>query len=117
MPALRIPVFLFLLGGIACGSGKAPSTPAPEIDDRPRVRIENRSSLDMDIYLLANQRVRLGFAAAGETTVFALPVGATAGALTVRFEARPVRRSGQPVISEPFGVRESDEIVWLVPPQ
>jgi hypothetical protein len=49
--------------------------------------------------------------------VFALPAAVTAGAASIRFEARPVRRSGQSVVSEPFGVQEGEEITWSVPPQ
>jgi hypothetical protein len=47
--------------------------------------------------------------------VFALPPTVTAGANSIRFEARPVRRGGDPVVSEPFGVRE--EITWSISPQ
>jgi hypothetical protein len=73
----------------------------------------------MDISVRRNdgRSSRLGFAPGGETTVFALPPSLTAGASWVRFEARPVRSSGQPAVSEPFPVTMGDEIVWSVPPQ
>jgi hypothetical protein len=120
MPALlRTPALLLALT-IGCGSGGSPDpAPSPEPSETPRVRIENRASLDMDIYLVRSdgQRIRLGFVPGGETATFALPPTITAGTTSVQFEARPVRRSGQSVLSEPFGIRMSDEITWSVPPQ
>lgn len=121
MPTILRPFVLLLLLTIACSSGSNTSTPAvdPEPGDMPRVRIENRASLDMDIYVIRSdgQRVRLGFVSGGDSGVFGLPPAITAGATTITFEARPVRRSGQSVVSEPFGVHEGEEIIWSVPPQ
>jgi hypothetical protein len=100
----------------ACHSG-APGNTEPA--NQTRARIENRASLDMDISVLRNdgRLNRLGFVPGGETGVFALPPSLTAGAAWVRFEAKPVRSSGQPVVSEPFPVRMGEEIAWSVPPQ
>jgi hypothetical protein len=111
----RKPALLLLLT-LACAGRNTGST---EPNDQTRARIENRASLDMDIYVRRNDgRVsRLGLAPGGETTSFALPPTSTAGAAWVRFEARPVRRSGEPVVSEPFPVKMGDEISWSVPPQ
>jgi hypothetical protein len=116
MPSLlRAPVLGLLLTS-ACLGGN-PGTPGPS--DQTRARIENRASLDMDIYVRRNDgRVsRLGLAPGGETTSFALPATLTAGAAWVRFEARPVRESGETVVSEPFPVKMGEEISWSVPPQ
>jgi len=119
MPAfLRTPALLLVLLTAACSSGGSPqTTPAPDSGDQPRARIENRASLDMDIYAVRSdgERIRLGFVPGGETTVFALPPTVTAGATSIRFEARPVRRGGDPVISEPFGTHE--DIAWSISPQ
>ena len=95
------------------------SAPAPEPDDQTRARIENRASLDMEIYVVRGdgQRHRLGFLPGGETATFALPPTLTAGATSITFEARPVRRSGEPVTSEPFGVHGGEEITWSISPQ
>jgi hypothetical protein len=73
----------------------------------------------MDIYLVRSDRqsLRLGYVAGGETATFALPATFTAGATSITFEARPVRRSGQPVTSELFGIQRGEEITWSIPPQ
>ncbi len=112
---LRLLTVAFLLP-VACLGG-TPGSPDPT--EQSRARIENRSSVDMDIDVRRNDgRVsRLGFAPAEETTTFALPPTLTAGAAWIRFEATPVRESGEPVVSEPFPVRMGDEISWSVPPQ
>jgi hypothetical protein len=112
---LRRPALILILA-TACHSG-APGNAVP--DNQTRARIENRASLDMDISVRRNDgRVsRLGFLPGGETAVFALPPSLTAGASWVRFEAKPVRSSGEPVVSEPFPVTMGEEITWSVPPQ
>ena len=111
----RLPALL-LLAAVACFGG-APGGPEP--GEQTRAVIQNRSSLNMDIDVRRNDgRVtRLGFAPGGETTTFPLSPTIIAGAAWVRFEARPVRDSGDPVVSEPFPVRIGDEIEWSVPPQ
>lgn len=83
-----------------------------------RLTVENRSSLDMDIYAIQDRReTRLGFLAAGETASFPLPPGVISGGGSVQFEARPARRSGSTVPSDLYLVRAGDEITWSVPPQ
>lgn len=111
----RLPALL-VTAVVACFGG---SPGSPEPGEQTRARIENRSSLDMDIYVRRNDgRVsQLGFAPAGETTRFALPATLTAGAAWIRFEARPVRGSGHTVISEPFPIEIGEEVSWSVPPQ
>ena len=112
---LRRPALILIMAA-ACHSG-APGNTEPA--HQTRARIENRASLDMDISVRRNdgRLSRLGFVPGGETAVFALPPSVTAGAAWVRFEAKPVRSSGQSVVSEPFPVTMGDEITWSVPPQ
>lgn len=116
---LRASALFLALLTASCSSGRSSdSTPVPESGDQLRARIENRASVDMDIYAVRSDgdRVRLGFVPGGETAVFALPPTVTAGA-SIRFEARPVRRSGETVISELFGVHTGEEIAWSISPQ
>ena len=112
---LRRPALILIIAA-ACHSG-APGGTEPA--NQTRARIENRASLDMDISVRRNdgRLSRLGFVPGGETAVFALPPSVTAGAAWVRFEAKPVRSSGEPVASEPFPVTLGEEITWSVPPQ
>ena len=117
---LRLPLLLAVFA-LSCSSGNPGTTPGPhpESDEQARVRVENRASIDMDIYLLRSdgQAMRLGFVAGGDTSTFALPATLTAGANSIRFQARPVRRSGEPFTSEPFGISSGGEISWSIPPQ
>ncbi|HEX2249310.1 MAG TPA: hypothetical protein VHH32_03130 [Gemmatimonadales bacterium] len=108
-------VTALFLAAVACFG--APGSPEP--NEQTRARIENRSSLDMDMFVRRNDgRISpLGLAPAGETTTFALSPSVTAGAAWVRFEARPVRGSGKVVVSEPFPIQMGDEVSWSVPPQ
>ena len=113
---LRAPALLLALTAACRGSQGTVATPPSE---QTRARIENRASVDMDIYVRRNdgRTNRLGFVTAGEITYFALPATLTAGATWVRLEGRPVRSSGQPVLSEIFAVKMGDEISWSIPPQ
>jgi hypothetical protein len=107
---------LLLVGALACQkTGPAGTEPA----NQTKARIENRASVDMDITVRRNdgRSSPLGFAPGGETTVFTLPTGITAGASWVRFEGKPVHASGERVVSEIFPVKAGDEITWSVPPQ
>jgi hypothetical protein len=114
---LRAPALLLALT-LACAGGNQGAV-ATSPSEQTRARIENRASMDMDIYVRRNdgRTNRLGFVTAGEITYFALPATLTAGATWVRFEGRPVRNSGQAVLSEIFPVKMGDEISWSIPPQ
>src|SRR5215211_3507858 len=118
MRGLLIVPLLILLN-VACSGNTSPNTTPDPDTDQARVRVENRSSLDMDIYLVRTdgQSIRLGFVGGAETGTFALPATLTAGTTSIIFEARPVRRSGRAVKSEPFGLRRGEEIQWSIPPQ
>ena len=113
---LRAPALLLALTAACRGSQ---GTVATSPSEQTRARIENRASVDMDIYVRRNdgRSNRLGFVTEGETTYFGLPATLTAGATWVRFEGRPVRNSGPAVLSEIFPVKMGDEISWSIPPQ
>jgi hypothetical protein len=113
---VRFPALLLLLA-IGCHSGTSSSDVAPS--DQTRAKIENRSSLDMDITVSRNdgRSTPLGRVPAGQTLSFALPAGVTTGAAYVRFQARPVRGSGDATQSEPYPVKAGEEISWSISPQ
>jgi hypothetical protein len=112
---LRFPLLFLLLTG-ACHSGKTGDV-APS--DQTRAKIDNRASLDMDIAVTRNdgRSIPLGRVPAGEMATFSLPPSITAGAAWVRFQAKPVRGSGETTVSEIFPVKSGDEISWSVSPQ
>ena len=112
-------LLVLVLLATACGRVNAPGAPDPDSTEQARARIENRASVDMDVYLIRNdgQRLRLGFVAGGETATFGLPVTLTAGAISIAFEARPVRASGEAVKSELFAISRGEELTWSISPQ
>jgi hypothetical protein len=105
-----------VLATAACAGGSASGNPAP--DSSTKVRIENRSISDMDIYVrpTLNRPIRLGFVPASDTAEFALARALLAGSAGFHLEARPIRAAGQPVLSEPFNARAGEEIFWSIPP-
>ena len=109
-----VPLLLLLLGAGGCAGNQASGDNPPA-----RARIENDTSLDMDIYLhrQSGPANRLGFVPAGQTVEFDLPTSLMAGAVTVRFEARPVRQGGQNVFSDLFGVQPGNVVEWSLPAQ
>jgi hypothetical protein len=105
----------WLLLVLAASSGGGSNAPAPE--NAAQVTVDNRSSLDMDLYIRRrDQRSRLGFAPANQKTVFALNPTLTGGPGLIRFEARPVR-GGQVVLSDLMDVNPGGKIDWSIPPQ
>jgi hypothetical protein len=117
---------LLLSLALGCAGHSAPSdkpapadNPAPaESGDKPRARIENNTSLDMDIYVVRQSgQTRLGFVPANQSASFELPAAIIAGSPAIRFEARPVRGSGRPVGSEIFPVNDGNQITWTIPAQ
>lgn len=113
---LRSCSIALLLATGACAGGSG-GEPAPNLGTR--VRIENRSSSDMDIYVrpALSRATRLGFVPGSDTATFALARAVVSGSTSFFLEARPVRTSGSPAISEPFTARAGEEIFWSIPPQ
>jgi hypothetical protein len=106
------PWLLVFLAACTGGGTKGPSPEAPA-----RVTVDNRSSLDMDLYVRRrDQRSRLGFAPANQKTVFALLPALSGGPGLIRFEARPVR-GGEAVLSDLLDVKPGDRLDWSIPPQ
>ncbi|MBA3258742.1 MAG: hypothetical protein H0T68_04665 [Gemmatimonadales bacterium] len=113
---LRTVLPLLLAATSACAGNTAG---AGDTEGGTRLIVENRSSLDLDIYARSqgSQAPRVGFAPASETTTFQLVPGMLIGARAVTFEARPAGERGQAVLSEPYNITPGDEITWSIPPQ
>jgi hypothetical protein len=115
-PFLILPLLLTVVS-TACHQG---GTAGTEPVSQTRVRIDNSATLDMDIYVLSgnNQTSRIGFAPASRVTTMPLPNAVTSGSPYIRFQARPVRGSGESITSETFGViKAGDELTWKIPAQ
>jgi hypothetical protein len=111
-----LPLLLTIITTACHNGGSAGTEPVSQT----RVRIDNSATLDMDIYVLSgnNQISRLGFAPASRVTTLPLPNAVTSGSPYIRFQARPVRGSGESITSETFGViKAGDELTWKVPAQ
>lgn len=121
----RILLGLAVSALTACASGPQSSpdpaaTPA-EASEAGTLRVANRSSTDMDVYVVrAGQRVRIGLAPGGETTSFALTTALMAGGGYVHFEAIPTRSApgvATGIRSDPATPRRGQIITLDVPPQ
>ena len=117
---LLLSLALGCAGNAASTEKPAPADTAAPADngDKARARIENNTSLDMDIYVVRQSGpTRLGFVPANQSATFELPAAIIAGSAAIRFEARPVRGSGRPVGSEIFPVNDGNQITWTIPAQ
>jgi hypothetical protein len=101
----------------ACASGSSQkSPPSPSPGSEPRLEVVNRSSADMDIYLVrTGQRIRLGLAPNNQTTRFSLSPSLMIGAGTVRFEAVPLV-GGNAISTDPTTVQPNATVTLDVPP-
>ena len=113
----------FLAGSISlmlCGCGRriepAPSSVSPQ-EGTTQLEVINRSSSDMDIYIVrGGQQIRLGLAPGNETTRFVLVPGQVAGVGLTHFQANPITGLGKPIGSEPVMLRLGDVVTLNIPP-
>ena len=119
-PAFRTPLTLLtalvaLLTLAACKStgSRAPArTPSEAF-----VRVENRSMLDMTIYVVrSSERRRLGLVNALTTQMLKIPSVLVDGSGVLRFQADPIGGSRTPISEEIF-VRDGDVVQLIIPPQ
>ncbi len=79
------------------------------------VVVDNRSVLDMTIYIIrGGQRIRLGNAGGLSRTKLTIPRGVVTGSINVRFLADPIGSSRTPV-SEEITMTEGDEVTLMLP--
>jgi hypothetical protein len=81
------------------------------------VEVENRSMLDMTIYVMrSGERRRLGLVNALSTQILSIPPVLVEGLGVLRFVADPIGASRTPV-SEEIAVRHGDTVRLIIPPQ
>jgi len=117
--ALR-PLMALLLLAVAvpaCGSSnEAKPETTPSEQARTTVRVENRSFLDHNIFVLrGGQRVRLGMVTGNSTQTFTIPANLVFGVTALSFLVDPVGGSRQPVSNE-LPVSSGDNIQLIIPP-
>ncbi len=87
-----------------------------QIRPQTTVVVDNRSILDMNIYIIrGGQRIRLGTANGLSRTSLKVPTGIVSGSTPVRFLADPIGSTRTPV-SEEITVNEGDEVTLMLPP-
>ena len=123
MRRTRVPTRLAFATGLAallamagCRSPGGAPAPAGQRSEA-FVRVENRSMLDMTIYVLrGGERRRLGLVNALSTQVLAIPSVLIDGSGVLRFLADPIGGNRTPVSEEIF-VRDGDVVQLIIPPQ
>ena len=111
--AAGLTALLAVTGCRSTGGGGAPSGQRSEAF----VRVENRSMLDMTIYVLrGGERRRLGLVNALSTQVLPIPSVLVEGSGVLRFLADPIGGNRTPVSEEIF-VRNGDVVQLIIPPQ
>lgn len=112
---ILLPLLASAVLALGCGSHKQnASLPAP--DARAVVMVDNRSFLDMDVFVYdGNQRVRLGTAAGHSVTELTIPPRLLTGATPLRFIADPIGGRRAPV-SDEIVVNPGDEVTLIIPP-
>jgi hypothetical protein len=79
------------------------------------LEVDNRATLDMNIYVLrSSERIRIGTAMALRTSQFKIPPDLIFGATPLRFLADPIGANRLPV-SEEITVAAGDTVVLEIP--
>jgi hypothetical protein len=106
-------IALLALAGCRSTGGAVPSSQRSEAF----VRVENRSMLDMTVYVMrGGERRRLGLVNALSTQMLPIPSVLVDGSGVLRFLADPIGASRTPV-SEEIVVRHGDVVQLIIPPQ
>lgn len=109
---VKLVSILMLAVMAGCIRGAQPAASQPETT----LRVENRNFLDMNIYLIRqSETTRLGTALGHSTTVLKIPARALFGPTPLRFQARPIAGTRQPVTEEII-VNAGDEVLMIIPP-
>jgi hypothetical protein len=112
---LRAPLALLLvvLSVAACGPRERGSDPEPR--ERTTLRGENRSWLDMTMYVVyTGTRQRLGQVSGNGTATFTIPASLVGFGNNLRFQADPIG-SGNVAQSFDIFVRPGSEVTLTIP--
>jgi hypothetical protein len=104
---------------LVAAAGCRSTTPGAPTRQRSEafVRVENRSMLDMTVYVVrGGERRRLGLVNALSTQTLSIPSVLIDGPGVLRFLADPIGASRTPV-SEEIVVRDGDVVQLVIPPQ
>jgi len=94
-----------------------PARTAPSPDQsKTSLKVDNRSFLDMTIYVMRGaERVRLGQATGAAVSTFVIPPDVIQSVTPLRFLADPIGGS-RPELSEEINVTKGDQVVMEIPP-
>ena len=116
-PAVSLAAAMVAFLAIAGCRATREGGPPPDARAESYVRVDNRSMLDMTVYVVrGSERRRLGLVNALSSQTLTIPSVVIDGSGVVRFLADPVGASRTPV-SEEIVVRHGDVVQLMIPPQ
>jgi hypothetical protein len=115
--SLAMAAALLLLAAPACRTKGAEAGAKPTAERaRTTVRVENRSFLDHNVFVLrGGQRIRLGTVTGNSSQTFTIPSNLIFGISSLQFLVDPIGGSRQPISNE-IRVSEGDEVQLVIPP-
>ncbi len=117
---IRLLLIITLTGLAACASNPAPEQPErrqPLPADNVTLVVTNRSTWDMDVYLVREGiSSRLGLAPAGMSTRYSLTPAQFIGGGQIQILAKPLV-AGRTITSEPLTLARGQEVTWDIPPR
>ncbi len=115
---LLLIITLTALAGCAANAPQGQAdTQQPLPQDNVTLVVTNRSTWDMDVFLVREgTQSRLGLAPGGMSTRYSLTPAQFIGGGQVRIVARPLV-SGRTITSEPLTLSRGQEVTWDIPPR
>ena len=116
----RLLLIITVTGLAGCAANPAQEQPKAEQPlpaDNVTLVVTNRSTWDMDVFLVREgMQSRLGLAPGGMSTRYSLTPAQFIGGGQIRIVARPLV-SGRTITSEPLTLSRGQEVTWDIPPQ
>lgn len=117
---MRLLLILTLTGLAGCAANTAQDqaeTEQPLPADNVTLTVTNRSTWDMDVFLVREgMQSRLGLAPAGMSTRYSLTPAQFIGGGQIRIVAKPLV-TGRTMTSEPLTLSRGQEVTWDIPPR